>query len=52
LVTVGVAGSSYNWMTVTNIQDMRSQGLTLGSGSSNNTVTVNAPSVWNSSATP
>ena len=46
LITVGSAGGGFNNMLVTNAS-IQSQGLALGTGSSNNTVSVQANATWN-----
>jgi len=46
LITVGNNGSGFNQMTATNAT-VKSAGLTIGNGSSNNTVTVQSGVVWN-----
>jgi len=46
LVTVGSAGGGFNTMTVTNA-NVWSTGLTIGNGSSNNTVNILGNTVWN-----
>jgi len=48
-ITVGSINAGFNQMTVTNA-NIWSKGLTIGSGSSNNTVTVKAGTTWNLSS--
>ena len=48
-ITVGSINAGFNQMTVTNA-NIWSKGLTIGSGSSNNTVTVKAGTTWNMSS--
>jgi len=46
-ITVGAAGSSANTMTVTNATLVNSGNVTIGSGATNNVVTVASNATWN-----